>query len=243
MDTDNLFAQAKLAVQQGQRDEGRRLLSSVLRERPDFAPAWLWMSGVLDDLQQRRECLERVLALEPDNPAARQGLALLDIQSLASTVEFAAPEATPKSSAASAKRLGDYLVSQRFISQAQLDAALEEQQRESRFGRVVPIGDILIRRRWLTMQALSRTLAMQKEERQRNNQNPASSRLGDFLVQQKLISSQQLEQVIARQAALKQQGNNLQLGELLVRSGALSRKQLEEAVEIQKQEFFNQFSR
>jgi len=51
------------------------MLAQAVCDAPDDARAWLWLSRCLDDEMQRRECLERVLRLEPDNQAARQALA------------------------------------------------------------------------------------------------------------------------------------------------------------------------
>jgi hypothetical protein len=38
------------------------------------ASAWLWLSGVVDSMEDREVCLENVLAVDPDNAAARRGL-------------------------------------------------------------------------------------------------------------------------------------------------------------------------
>lgn len=237
METVDRLAQARAALSAGRRDEARILLISLVREDPTNIAAWLWLSGALDDVSQRRECLERVLAIDPNHAAARHGLEVLDMQTVADTAEETPPP--PPSPAASAKRLGEYLVSQRFISQIQLDAALKEQQQEARYGRMTPLGDILLRRRWLTMHALTRALELQKVERAREGIG-SSERLGEFLVKQHLISDRQLSEVIARQAALKRQGQNFQLGELLVLSGMVSRQQLQQAIDEHQHLFIKQ---
>ena len=235
MSIENLFAQARNAIATGHREEGRRLLVAILREDPDFAPAWLWMSGVLDEPDRRRECLERVLILDPSNAAAKQGLEILDVQQIAESASSAPLPARP---AHTVKRLGEYLVQQHFITQQQLDAALREQEQESRYGRVVPLGDILLRRRWLTMQGLTKALELQKEERAKDG--GSINRLGEYLIEHNLITSKQLTEVIARQAALKRQGQNFQLGELLVLSGMVSRQRLDQAIGEQQQSFQRQ---
>jgi hypothetical protein len=65
------------AIKAGDKAAGRRLLAEVIRSDPRNEAAWLWMSAVLDSDEQRRTCLERVLAINPDNPTARRGLARL----------------------------------------------------------------------------------------------------------------------------------------------------------------------
>ena len=42
------------------------------------AKAWLWLSQIEDDPKVKRDCLENVLAIDPSDPAARRGLAILD---------------------------------------------------------------------------------------------------------------------------------------------------------------------
>lgn len=44
------------------------------------ACAWLWLSEIEDDPAHKQQCLEKVLALEPNNSLARHGLTLLDGQ-------------------------------------------------------------------------------------------------------------------------------------------------------------------
>ncbi|HYF62265.1 MAG TPA: hypothetical protein VD886_05580 [Herpetosiphonaceae bacterium] len=190
---------------------------------------------MLDEPDRRRECLERVLIIDPDNAAAKQGLEILDVQHIAESASSAPLPARP---ANTVKRLGEYLVQQHFITQTQLDAALREQEQESRYGRVVPLGDILLRRRWLTMQGLTKALELQKEERAKDG--GAINRLGEYLIENHLITAKQLTEVIARQAALKRQGQNFQLGELLVLSGMVSRQRLEQAIGEQQQSFQRQ---
>jgi hypothetical protein len=69
--------QAIAAIRAGDKAAGRRLLAEVIRNDPRNEAAWLWMSAVLDADEQRRACLERVLAINPDNSTARRGLARL----------------------------------------------------------------------------------------------------------------------------------------------------------------------
>jgi DNA-directed RNA polymerase subunit RPC12/RpoP len=61
-------------------DEARFYLEWVLRtdaDRQQKAQAWLWLSGLTDDLDERRNCLEEALALDPSNMKARRGMAIL----------------------------------------------------------------------------------------------------------------------------------------------------------------------
>ena len=69
--------QAIQAIQYGDRASGKRLLAQVLYADPQNVQAWLWMSEVADTDVQQRECLERVVAIAPQNQAARARLAQL----------------------------------------------------------------------------------------------------------------------------------------------------------------------
>jgi hypothetical protein len=77
MDITATLNQAILAVKAGRKAEARRLLESVLDADERNEQAWLWLSGVLDDVEDRTICLENVLTINPDNQVARQGLAAL----------------------------------------------------------------------------------------------------------------------------------------------------------------------
>lgn len=237
MSIETLFAHARAAISTGRKEEGRSLLISIIHEDPDFAPAWLWLSGVLEEPEKRRDCLQRVLELEPTNEAALMGLEFLRLQIV---VDQTPPAPPVEKSVAVVKRLGEYLVEQKFIKQIQLDAALSEQAQEARYGRIVPLGDILLRRRWLTTQALGKVLEVQKMARAQGGHASTINRLGEHLIEQGLITRTQLNQVIARQADLKVRGQNFQVGELLVLSGMLSRDQLQQAINEQQHTFMNE---
>ncbi len=73
MNADTLH-QAIAAARDGRRDDARALLLHLLEADPRNERAWLWLSGVVDDPGDVKICLENVLALNPSNPRARQGL-------------------------------------------------------------------------------------------------------------------------------------------------------------------------
>jgi tetratricopeptide (TPR) repeat protein len=66
------------AAKAGQREQARQSLLRVIEQDEASIPAWLWLSTVLDDREERRICLENVLILDPDNAHARAGLLRLD---------------------------------------------------------------------------------------------------------------------------------------------------------------------
>ncbi|MBN1936307.1 MAG: hypothetical protein JW934_16695 [Anaerolineae bacterium] len=68
------------AAKAGQREQAKAILMRVVEQDQGSAQAWLWLSGVVDDLQDRQVCLENVLDLDPANAAARQGLAAVRAQ-------------------------------------------------------------------------------------------------------------------------------------------------------------------
>jgi tetratricopeptide (TPR) repeat protein len=65
------------AAKSGQRERARDLLMRVVEQDEENVLAWLWLSGVVDTLDDREICLENVLALDPDNEPARKGLAFV----------------------------------------------------------------------------------------------------------------------------------------------------------------------
>jgi hypothetical protein len=62
----------------GKKAEARGLLADLLRHYPHDEEAWLAMAGLVENPAQKRECLSRVLAINPKNKSARQSLARLD---------------------------------------------------------------------------------------------------------------------------------------------------------------------
>lgn len=65
------------AARRGDRATGRRLLEEVVEQDPDNELAWIWLASCVNTLRERRECLERVLEINPNNPRAREALSKL----------------------------------------------------------------------------------------------------------------------------------------------------------------------
>ena len=62
------------AAKSGQKREALRYFQQVLAIEPGNIPAWLWLASVLEDRSKQIECMNRVLQLDPANPAARKAL-------------------------------------------------------------------------------------------------------------------------------------------------------------------------
>lgn len=62
------------AAQRGDKTVARRVLQQVLSEDRDNELAWIWMASVVDSVDERRACLERVLKINPNNARAKEAL-------------------------------------------------------------------------------------------------------------------------------------------------------------------------
>jgi hypothetical protein len=93
-----MLNKAIMAAKAGRKAEARQLLEAVLDTDERNERAWLWLSGVVDD-DERSICLENVLSINPDNQAARRGLAMLRAAS-APIRPLPAPGPGPAASAA-----------------------------------------------------------------------------------------------------------------------------------------------
>jgi tetratricopeptide (TPR) repeat protein len=94
MSTDGInlwLSEAIAAARAGKQAEARELLLRVVNADENNVRAWLWLSSVVTTLEDREVCLENVLALDPENEAARRGLARVRAE-----IE-ATPESEPKS--------------------------------------------------------------------------------------------------------------------------------------------------
>jgi hypothetical protein len=69
--------QAITLIKSGDKQNGMRLLAEIIKADPRNEAAWLWMSSVVANDEQRRHCLEQVLIINPHNEMAQKGLAVL----------------------------------------------------------------------------------------------------------------------------------------------------------------------
>jgi hypothetical protein len=73
-EADELVEQAVSAFKAGRKAEARSILESVVEQNQNHEQAWLYLSGLVDSLEEQEICLENVLALNPNNQKAKQGL-------------------------------------------------------------------------------------------------------------------------------------------------------------------------
>lgn len=66
------------AARRGDRLSARRTLESVIRDEPRNEQAWLWLATVAETRAERRESLEHVLKINPQNPRAKEALAQME---------------------------------------------------------------------------------------------------------------------------------------------------------------------
>ena len=90
MDIQTTLNQAIEAAKAGRKAEARQLLEAVLDADQRNEQAWLWLSGVVDDDEERTICLENVLTINPHNEVARKGLAALG--AVPATDQLASPD-------------------------------------------------------------------------------------------------------------------------------------------------------
>ena len=70
-----LLRQAIAAARAGRKTEARQRLEQILQANPGQEQAWNWMATVVETEAERVECLQRVLAINPNSAAARERLA------------------------------------------------------------------------------------------------------------------------------------------------------------------------
>jgi tetratricopeptide (TPR) repeat protein len=85
-ETATLLQAGLAAAQAGERAKARELLQRVVEADEGSLPAWLWLSDLVNTLEDRELCLANVLTLDPANDSARDRLAMVRAQI----------EATPK---------------------------------------------------------------------------------------------------------------------------------------------------
>jgi hypothetical protein len=73
-----LVDQSITALRGGDKTQAAELLAQALQKDPNHEQAWLWLSGIVTSDAERRFCLERVRAINPQNAAAQHGLSLLE---------------------------------------------------------------------------------------------------------------------------------------------------------------------
>lgn len=71
------FEEAKTAAAEGNGPKAVEMLENLLAESPESVDAWLLISHLSSSLDEKVGALEKVLELDPDNAAARSGLAFL----------------------------------------------------------------------------------------------------------------------------------------------------------------------
>lgn len=72
-----LTAQGISALKAGDKKEAQKWLRLALKRNPNDITAWLWLSGAVESDDERLECLQQVLRIDPDNAPALTGISKL----------------------------------------------------------------------------------------------------------------------------------------------------------------------
>jgi len=69
------------AIKSGDKETGSRLLATILISEPSNEIAWIWLATSEDDIERKKFCLKKALALNPNNYTYIKALIRLELQS------------------------------------------------------------------------------------------------------------------------------------------------------------------
>lgn len=78
--TQDLMFEAATLAKAGRRSEARDLFLKLVERDDENELAWLWLSGLVDDLEDQIIAVENALLLNPDNAKAQQRLKQLQVR-------------------------------------------------------------------------------------------------------------------------------------------------------------------
>jgi hypothetical protein len=229
------FRDAEQATRHGDRQTAYHLMRQALIDDPTYIPAWLSMSKLVDDIVRQRECLNRVLTLDPQNKVAREGIESLRLKELLSSIQ--APVLMDRRP--EPRQIGICLVEQQLISQEQLQEALREQRQRRGRGEFIQLGDLLLEWRWVAPNTLARALVAQLQEKTERYAGHTPRFLGEYLIAEGIITPMQLEAALEEQIRLRLAGQRVAIGQLLVRQRYLSVETLQRILDDQRSAFYS----
>lgn len=77
LDCDELQRQGMTALKAGEKARAKSLFAQIVKSDPCNERAWLYLAAAAQNNEEQRYCLQRVLALNPNNSQAQRGLAAL----------------------------------------------------------------------------------------------------------------------------------------------------------------------
>ena len=173
MDVNTVFSHAVAAIQAQRRDQARKLLFEVVRANPRHEQAWLALASVMEDKDKAVDCLNRVLALNPNNLTAKEWLAAARQDQARPGAAAGMPSEAagldeiliqePGDETRPVPRLGQYLLDFKFITAEQLKAALLAQRQAAAAGQARHLGEILLEQGALTEERLN--FAVREQQR------------------------------------------------------------------------------
>ncbi len=174
MDAEKLYAKATTAIRARQLEDARRLLFEAVRLDPHHEQAWLALASILTDMDQVIDCLQRVLALNPNNHTAQEWLELARQERARQGAELELNSDQPALAGAYLEepgdedrpipRLGKYLLDYNFLSAEQLKAALLVQRQAAQAGQLRRLGDVLLEQQAISQERLEFVLREQSRE-------------------------------------------------------------------------------
>ncbi len=207
-------------------------LRDHLAEGHRCADAWIALTHLAPEPWQRLDCLERASAIDPDDQNLH--IAYLEHYIVLHPEDTQAAEELREARARRAlerykprifrhqdasQPIGVILRALRAVSDADLEVALEDQERLRRMGRPMLLGDLLVLRGKTAPEALARALTLQSRLRAASGANPRT--LSEHLIAQGHVTPEQLERALLEQIHLRASGNHEPLGEILLRHGAV----------------------
>lgn len=82
---DGMVREGVSAYRAGRKEEARTLLMRAVEIDQYNEQAWLWLSAVVESVDEQRTCLENVITINPNNERAKQGLSVLEQKTGASS--------------------------------------------------------------------------------------------------------------------------------------------------------------
>jgi hypothetical protein len=71
---DDALQRSIVMIKSGDYEGGSDILYSLVDLEPENELAWLWLAACIEDTEEKIFCLNRVLAINPDNEIAREAL-------------------------------------------------------------------------------------------------------------------------------------------------------------------------